>query len=64
MAAIGILGILIAAVWVASAPYFSRSRDTQRIADMTSLGNVFMAYRQNMDTFPSVYGSGGNPIAD
>lgn len=58
MGAIAIIGILISAVWVASGPYFARSRDTQRITDMTSLGNVFMAYRQNMDIFPSVYGSG------
>ena len=62
MGALAILGILIAAVWVASGPYFARSRDTQRIADMTSLGNVFMAYRQNFDVFPSVFGS-GSPIS-
>jgi prepilin-type N-terminal cleavage/methylation domain-containing protein len=57
MGAIAVIGILIAAVWVASAPYMARSRDTQRITDMTSLGNVFMAYKQSLDAFPSNYGS-------
>lgn len=57
MGAIAIIGILVSAVWVASAPYFARSRDTQRITDIKSLGNVFMAYKQSMDAFPSNYGS-------
>ncbi len=57
MGAILILGILISIIWVATAPYMARSRDTSRIADIASLGNVFMAYRQNMDTFPSNFGS-------
>lgn len=57
MGAIAILGFLMVIIWVATAPYMARSRDTSRIADIASLGNVFMAYRQNMDTFPSNFGS-------
>lgn len=58
MGAILILSILISATWVATAPYMARSRDTSRIADIASLGNIFSAYRQSMDAFPSNFGSG------
>ena len=58
MVVIFIIGLLGAAIYVATAPYMKRARDTKRVTSIQSyLANIIVAYEKNFDTFPSNYGS-------
>lgn len=64
MVVILVIGILFTGIYMSVQPYMSRSRDTKRITDMLGyLNNILVTYERNFDTFPSNYGSGGNPLA-
>ena len=62
MVVVLILGLLMSTIYIATTPYFKRSRDAARIQDIASYGSIFSAYKQSADTFPTNYGSGGNAL--
>lgn len=55
MTVVFIIGLLAAAVYIGTMPYYQRSRDTGRLTQVQSYASVFTTYKQSADSFPSTF---------
>ncbi len=64
MTVVFIIGLLAAAVYIGTMPYYQRSRDTGRLTQVQSYASVFTTYKQSADSFPSTFWSWGNSVVE
>ncbi len=55
MVVVFIIGLLAIAGYIATMPYFQRSRDAGRLTQVQSYASVFSTYRQSADIFPTTF---------